>query len=92
MILFNNFTKEQEKPMKPNNQELVLREDEEITPAHVAIVDCLLRNGQALSLKGYFIEDLPDMSSLKKTLIYLNLSFNNFKVKTKAFFEIFNKS
>ncbi len=57
-----------------------LKENEEITPAHLAIVDCLLRDGIALSLKAHFIDELPDIASLKKTLIYLNLSFNNFKV------------
>ena len=57
-----------------------LKENEEITPAHLAIIDCLLRNGIALSLKAHFIDELPDLASLRKSLVYLNLSFNNFKV------------
>ena len=55
-------------------------EDDDITPAHLAIIDCLLRDGIALDLKGYFIGKLPDITSLNKTLIYINLSFNNFQV------------
>lgn len=54
---------------------------EEITPAHIAIVDCLLRNGRVLSFKAYSIDTLPEMSSLRNTLVYINLSYNHFKVE-----------
>ncbi len=50
-----------------------------ITPAHLAILDALIRDGLALSLKAFFIDQLPDVSPLQKTLIYFNLSFNNFQ-------------
>ncbi|CAF0740069.1 unnamed protein product [Brachionus calyciflorus] len=53
--------------------------NEQVSPAELAVIDSLLRNGLALSLKAHFIDILPDISSLKNTLIYINLSFNNFK-------------
>ena len=66
--------KEEEEEEEPLNDE------DQITPSQLAVVDCLLRNGLALSLKGHFIDKLPDLVSLRKTLIYINLSFNNFTV------------
>ena len=77
--------------MNGTQTEIVLYEDkeevkkeepdsmEQVSPAELAVIDSLLRNGLALSLKAHFIDQLPDISSLKKTLIYINLSFNNFK-------------
>jgi Leucine-rich repeat (LRR) protein len=62
-------------------------DDIEITPAHLAILDALIRDGLALSLKAYFIDQLPDVSPLQNTLIYFNLSFNNF---SQIPFEIFS--
>lgn len=53
--------------------------EEEISASQIAVIDSLLRNGLALSLKAHFIDGLPDLTSLKNTLIYINLSFNNFK-------------
>ncbi|CAG5134868.1 unnamed protein product [Candidula unifasciata] len=55
-------------------------EDELVTPAEMAVLDCLITGGAALSFKAYFIERLPDISPVMTTLTYLNLSFNNFKV------------
>ena len=55
-----------------------LDEEDEVTPTQLAIVDSLLQNGTSLSLKGHFLDQLPDMDSLKRTLIYFNISFNNF--------------
>jgi hypothetical protein len=40
----------------------------------------LLRNGYVLNLKAHFIDQLPDISPLYSTLVYINLSFNNFSV------------
>lgn len=54
-------------------------DEQEISLSQIAVIDCLLRNGLALSLKGHFINVLPDLSSLKNTLIYINLSYNNFR-------------
>lgn len=73
--------KEEEEEEEPIN------DDDQITPSQLAVVDCLLKNGLALSLKAHFIDKLPDLASLKKTLIYLNLSFNDFTV---IFFYLFN--
>lgn len=73
--------KEEEEEEEPIN------DDDQITPSQLAVVDCLLKNGLALSLKAHFIDKLPDLASLKKTLIYLNLSFNDFTV---IFLYLFN--
>ncbi len=62
-------------------------DEEEITPTQLAILDSLLRNGLTLSLKGQFLDQLPDLESLRKTLTYLNISFNNFTVNVKIFFK-----
>ena len=67
-------------------EEEQLNDDDQITPSQLAVVDCLLRNGLALSLKAHFIDKLPDLASLIKTLIYINLSFNNFTVNLFNFF------
>ncbi|RNA39044.1 leucine-rich repeat-containing 63 isoform X1 [Brachionus plicatilis] len=55
------------------------KDEEEISASQIAVIDSLLRNGLALSLKAHFIDTLPDLSSLRNTLVYINLSFNNFK-------------
>jgi len=60
------------------NSENQQGDDAEITPAQLAVIDSLLRNGVALSLKAHFIDQLPEISALTSSLIYLNLSFNNF--------------
>lgn len=54
-------------------------DEQEISASQIAVLDSLLRNGLALSLKGHFLDVIPDLSSLKNTLIYVNLSFNNFR-------------
>ncbi|XP_006825000.1 uncharacterized protein LOC100367292 [Saccoglossus kowalevskii] len=51
-----------------------------ITPSELAILDSLVNGGKALSLKAHFIEELPDVSVLYNTLLYLNLSFNDLRV------------
>lgn len=60
-------------------------EEDEVTPTQLAIVDSLLQNGTSLNLKGHFLEQLPDMDSLKRTLLYFNISFNNFTVSFTIF-------
>lgn len=55
-------------------------EDKEITPSQIAVLDAMLKNTQALSLKSYFIDKLPELKELKNSIRYINLSFNNFKV------------
>jgi len=54
-------------------------EDGAISPSELAILDSLIAGGTALSLKAHFIDELPDISPLMKTLQYLNLCFNNFQ-------------
>lgn len=56
------------------------QEQDQVTSTQLAVIDSLLRNGLVLNLKSHFIDKLPDLSSLTTTLIYVNLSFNNFKV------------
>ncbi|XP_072266011.1 leucine-rich repeat-containing protein 63 [Pyxicephalus adspersus] len=49
------------------------------TYCELAMLECLVHGGHALSLKAYFISKLPDLSPLYDTLFYLNLSFNEFR-------------
>ncbi|CAL1546904.1 unnamed protein product [Lymnaea stagnalis] len=65
-------------------------EDETITPSELAILDTLISGGTALSLKAHFIEDLPDITPLTKTLTYVNLSFNNFRTFPQELFHLEN--
>ncbi|XP_010878363.2 uncharacterized protein LOC105016322 [Esox lucius] len=53
---------------------------EAISPSELAILDCLTEGDPALSLKAHFIAVLPDLSPLAQSLVYLNLSFNDFTV------------
>nr|CAB3262568.1 uncharacterized protein LOC100180427 [Phallusia mammillata] len=52
--------------------------DSIITPAELAILNCLMEGGFVLSLKAHFISSLPDLHPLAHSLVYLNLSFNEF--------------
>lgn len=49
-----------------------------ITPSELSILNCLMEGGYVLSLKAHFIPQLPELSPLSTTLVYLNLSFNEF--------------
>ncbi|KAJ8012972.1 hypothetical protein DPEC_G00048430 [Dallia pectoralis] len=53
---------------------------EAIFPSELAILDCLTEGGLALSLKAHFIAVLPDLTPLAQSLVYLNLSFNDFTI------------
>ncbi|XP_063808882.1 leucine-rich repeat-containing protein 63 [Pseudophryne corroboree] len=48
------------------------------THCDLAVLECLVHGGNSLSLKAYFISKLPDLTPLRNTLFYLNLSFNEF--------------
>ncbi|XP_048095899.1 uncharacterized protein LOC125292566 [Alosa alosa] len=48
-----------------------------VSASQLAILDCLHQRANTLSLKAHFITQLPDLSVLADTLVYLNLSFNN---------------
>ncbi|XP_048355737.1 leucine-rich repeat-containing protein 63 isoform X2 [Sphaerodactylus townsendi] len=53
-------------------------EDAEMaTRAELAVVSCLMHKRTGLSLKGYFLTTLPDLSVFCDFLLYLNLSFND---------------
>ncbi|KAI4898147.1 hypothetical protein NFI96_023059, partial [Prochilodus magdalenae] len=49
-----------------------------IALSELAVRECLEQCSTALSLKAHFIAQLPDLSPLAQSLLYLNLSFNNF--------------
>ncbi|XP_039255800.2 uncharacterized protein LOC120332587 [Styela clava] len=49
-----------------------------ITPSELSILNCLMDGGYVLSLKAHFIPQIPELSPLSATLVYLNLSFNEF--------------
>ncbi|XP_077987951.1 uncharacterized protein LOC144442465 [Glandiceps talaboti] len=59
-----------------------------ISPSELAILDCLVNGGKALSLKAHFIGALPDMTVLTSTLVYLNISFNEFRVFPTEILEV----
>lgn len=48
-----------------------------ITPAELAILDSLVQGGLLLNLKAHFLSQVPDLTPLANSLLYLNLSFNN---------------
>uniref|UniRef100_A0A8C9DIT5 Leucine rich repeat containing 63 n=1 Tax=Prolemur simus TaxID=1328070 RepID=A0A8C9DIT5_PROSS len=45
--------------------------------AKLAVVNCQVHGRNALNLKGFFLLNCPDLTSLAFQLIYLNLSFND---------------
>ncbi|XP_066497462.1 uncharacterized protein [Hoplias malabaricus] len=51
-----------------------------ISLSELAILECLSQRSKALSLKAHFISQLPELSPLVQSLLYLNLSFNDFTV------------
>ncbi|XP_062907221.1 leucine-rich repeat-containing protein 63-like isoform X2 [Mobula hypostoma] len=55
-------------------------EEEQVKPFELVIVRSIIAGGESLSLRGFFIHQLPDLTRLTFTLKYLNLSFNNFRV------------
>ncbi|KAL8588853.1 hypothetical protein ACOMHN_011568 [Nucella lapillus] len=69
----------QDSAVERSHSPFVPPEDGSISPSELAILDSLIAGGTALSLKAHFIDALPDISPLSRTLVYLNLSFNNFK-------------
>uniref|UniRef100_A0A1I8HDR8 Leucine-rich repeat-containing protein 51 n=2 Tax=Macrostomum lignano TaxID=282301 RepID=A0A1I8HDR8_9PLAT len=54
----------------------------------ICVLDCMLTGGIALSLKANFISALPDVSVLRHTLTYVNLSYNDFKEIPPAIFQL----
>nr|XP_054771313.1 uncharacterized protein LOC129279242 [Lytechinus pictus] len=62
----------------------------QINPSELALLECLVNGGLALSLKAHFISTLPQLKPILKTLTYLNLSFNDFKSIPMIVFDIEN--
>ncbi|XP_041699365.2 leucine-rich repeat-containing protein 63-like [Coregonus clupeaformis] len=61
---------------------------EAISPSELAILDCLTEGGKALTLKAHFIALLPDLTPLAQSLLYLNLSFNDFTIFPVEVYEL----
>jgi hypothetical protein len=56
--------------------------DEKLMLTQMAIINCLERGGSALSLEAHFIDELPEIFGLLyPTLVYINLSYNDFAVR-----------
>ncbi|XP_075706344.1 leucine-rich repeat-containing protein 63 [Rhinoderma darwinii] len=68
------------KSQKLQNSQTLLEEQSQILASHcdLAMLECLVNGGHALSLKAYFISKLPDLTPFYDSLFYLNLSFNEF--------------
>lgn len=68
------------KSQKLQNSQTLCDEQSRILATHcdLAMLECLVNGGHALSLKAYFISKLPDLAPLYSSLFYLNLSFNEF--------------
>lgn len=69
----------QDSAMERSHSPFAPPDDVLISPSELAILDSLIAGSTALSLKAHFIDALPDVTPLSSTLVYLNLSFNNFK-------------
>ncbi|XP_069496485.1 leucine-rich repeat-containing protein 63 isoform X2 [Ambystoma mexicanum] len=63
---------------------------ETLTPCELAVYECLLHGGISLYLKAYFIDRLPDLTSICQTLVYVNLSFNDLHQFPTEVFDIEN--
>ncbi|CAH2224060.1 leucine-rich repeat-containing 63 isoform X1 [Pelobates cultripes] len=61
-----------------------------ITHCNLAILECMVHGGHALSLKAYFISKLPDLTPLYGTLLYLNLSFNELRCFPREVYNLEN--
>lgn len=55
---------------------VVSSDQPEISPSEATILDCMMNGGHRLDLKARFLSQLPDLSTLARTLTHLNLSFN----------------
>ncbi|XP_078614118.1 uncharacterized protein LOC144883440 isoform X2 [Branchiostoma floridae x Branchiostoma japonicum] len=53
-------------------------DDDTISPTELAVLDAIVNGGHVLSIKAHFVNQLPDIAPITNTLVYLNLSFNDF--------------
>ncbi|XP_078512148.1 leucine-rich repeat-containing protein 63 [Lissotriton helveticus] len=63
---------------------------ETITPSELAVLDSFEQGGNYLDLKAYFIDRLPDLTLIAHTLVYLNLSFNDFQNFPEEIYDLEN--
>ena len=71
-----------------------------VAPHEMAVLDSIVSGGYGLSLKAHFLTKVPNLSILRSSLIYLNLSFNSFEVGDfrsrffyhRIFFPCFNQA
>lgn len=59
-----------------------------ISPSEAAVLESMMTGGSHLSLKAHFIGELPLLTPLAQTLTSLNLSYNNFQVKSLGISEV----
>lgn len=52
-----------------------------ISPSEVAVLECMMEGGSRLSFKAHFLSQLPSLAPLTSTLTYLNLSYNDLRVR-----------
>jgi len=57
-----------------------LSKDSALSKAQLEVVASFIAGGEVLSLKGHFLTELPETKPIWKTLIYLDLSYNSFKI------------
>ncbi|XP_036600812.1 leucine-rich repeat-containing protein 63 [Trichosurus vulpecula] len=55
-------------------------DDPKINLARIAVLRCHQHGRNALSFKGFFIENCPNLSILTHQLVYLNLAFNSLTI------------
>ncbi|XP_038051222.1 uncharacterized protein LOC119724305 [Patiria miniata] len=79
-VMFNMPVSKYFQGSRRSNSPFNEQDSSQITPSELAILDCLVNGGLALSLKAHFILAMPEITPLTKTLTYLNLSFNDFRV------------
>lgn len=59
--------------------------DDTSLPLHkLALLDAIVGGGRRLYLKGHFLDELPDLTSVAPTLTELNVSFNCLQVVARA--------
>lgn len=78
-IIFKSATSRYFCGQARNNSPFDARHQPLISPSEAAVLECMMSGGSHLSLKAHFIDELPLLSPLARTLTLLNLSYNSFK-------------
>lgn len=89
---FKQIVNENEHTTSGEEDKLEKMKEEEImlTNGQMEVLASLTEGGQVLTLKAHFLTRLPDLSSLRKTLVCLNLSFNSFTEVPEELFSFEN--